>query len=227
MKDVTILELKGREIAGRKVAALRDQGLIVGVVYGKTFPAAKVQAEYLPAERALEAVGYHSPIKLMIDGKEQLAMVKNVAVDAVSQRVFNVEFHAISQDDVVVAETPIEFVGYGESEAARFKLDFLAALEQVEVKAKPADLPKGLEVDASGMVDHESVLKISDIKLPNGVKFADAEIDMEQVIATVYDAAAEAAAQEEADKAAAEAAAAAAPVADAPAAETAPAEEAK
>jgi large subunit ribosomal protein L25 len=232
MREVTNLDLTGREIAGRKAATLRDQGLVIGVVYGKSFPATKIQAEYLPAERALMAVGYHSPIELMIDGKKQLAMVKNVAVDAVSQRIFNVEFHAISMDDVVVAETPIEFEGYEQSEAHKIKLNLLAVLEDIEIKAKPADLPESLIVDASKMESIESELTIADIKLPANVKFADNEIDMEQVIATVYDAAAEAVAQEEADKAAAEAAAVATATPEAaPAAEggeaAAPAEEAK
>ncbi|MCL2002145.1 50S ribosomal protein L25 [Candidatus Saccharibacteria bacterium] len=210
MREVTNLALTGREIAGRKVAALRDQGFIVGVVYGKTFPAAKVQAEYLSALRALEAVGYHSPIELELNGKTQLAMVKNVEVDAVSQRIINVEFHAISADDVVTAETPIEITGFEQSEAHKIKLTLLQVLEDIEVKAKPADLPESLVVDASKMESLDSELTIADITLPAGVKFADNEIEMEQVIATLYDAAAEAAAQEEADKAAAEAAAAAA-----------------
>jgi large subunit ribosomal protein L25 len=210
MREVTLLSLKGREIAGRKVATLRSQGLVVGVVYGKDFPATKVQSEYLPTERALEAVGYHSPIELEIEGKKQLAMVKNVEVNAVSQRIMNVEFHAISADDVVVAETPIEITGYEQSEANKIHLTLLQVLEDIEVKAKPTDLPKSLVVDGSKMESLESELTIADIKLPANVKFADAEIDMEQVIATVYDAAADAAAQEAADKAAAEAAAAAA-----------------
>jgi large subunit ribosomal protein L25 len=227
MREVTNLELTGREIAGRKVATLREQGLVVGVVYGKDFPATKIQSTYLPTERALEAVGYHSPIELLIDGKKQLAMVKNVEVNPVSQCIINVEFHAISADDVVVAETPIEFTGYEQSEANKLKLNLLPVLEVIEIKAKPADLVEKLVVDASKMESIESELTIADIQLPANVKFADVEIDMEQVIATVYDSAAEAAAQEAADKAAAEAAAIATP--EAPAAEgaAAPAEPAK
>lgn len=223
MKESTTLELKGREIAGRKVATLREQGLVVGVVYGKDFPATKVQSEYLPTERALESVGYHSPIELTIDGKKQLAMVKNVEVNAISQRIINVEFHAISATDIVTAETPIEFEGYEQSEASRIKLNLLPVLETIEIKAKPADLVEKLYVNASELVSTESELTIADIHLPRNVKFADAEIDMEQVIATVYDAAADAAAQEAADKAASEAA----EVTSTSGTETAPAEPVK
>ncbi|MDR0979547.1 MAG: 50S ribosomal protein L25 [Candidatus Nomurabacteria bacterium] len=217
MKETTELSLKGREIAGKKVAGLRSQGLVVGVVYGKGFPATKVQSEYLPTERALEAVGYHSPIALEIDGKKQLAMVKNVEIDAVTQKIMNVEFHAISADDVVVAETPIVVTGFEQSEANKIHLTLLQVLENIEIKAKPSDLPENLEVDGSQMADITSELTVGDINLPKGVKFADAEIEMAQVVATVYDAAADAAAQEAADKAADAAAANASAV---PAAET-------
>ena len=48
-------------------------------------------------------------------------------------------------------------------------------------------------------------ITIADIKLPKGVELADKELDSEQVIASLYDPAAEAAAREAEEKAAAEA----------------------
>ena len=53
-------------------------------------------------------------------------------------------------------------------------------------------MPKELEIDASAMANVEDKLTISDIKLPNGVEFADKELDPEQVVASLYDPAAEA-----------------------------------
>ena len=81
------------------------------------------------------------------------------------------------------------------------------AIEELDVKAKPADLPKELEIDASSMKEVDDKLKISDIKLPEGVVFADKELDPEQVVASLYDPAAEAEKREAEEKAAAEAAA--------------------
>ena len=85
------------------------------------------------------------------------------------------------------------------------------SLEEIEVKAKPADLPKELVIDASGMATVEDKLTIANIKLPEGVEFADKELDLEQIVASLYDPAAEAEkrAAEEAAAAAAEAEAAA------------------
>ncbi len=102
-------------------------------------------------------------------------------------------------------------------------------MEEIDVKAKPADLPEAIIVDASGLKTIEDGLTVADIKLPKGVELADKELDPEQPIANVYDPALEAAQREaeaEADKAAEEARAAEAEAAAAEG-EAAPAEEEK
>ena len=62
-----------------------------------------------------------------------------------------------------------------------------------------------MTVDASGLKEIDDKITISDIKLPAGVELADKEMDPEQVVASLYDPAAEAAAREAEEKAAAEA----------------------
>ena len=141
----------------------------------------------------LERAGYHSPIDLDMDGKKQMVIVKDVQVDPVSRKIMNVEFQAISAKETVVATTPVVVVGFEESEASKtYHFAMTQSIEELDVKAKPADLPKELEIDASGMKEVEDKLTISDIKLPEGVVLADKELDTEQVVASLYDPAAEA-----------------------------------
>lgn len=187
------LSLDKREVTGKKTKALRDQGLIPSVVYGGDKEPKMTQSDYNITEKALNSVGYHSPIDLTIDGKVQLAMVKNVSIDPVKRRITNVEFHAINAEDAIVAEAPIELVGLGTSGAEKKNLSILQVMDTVEVKAKPADLPSSLDVDISGLEDLDDKITLEDIKLPEGVKFADPELDMTSVVANVYDSAVEAA----------------------------------
>jgi large subunit ribosomal protein L25 len=166
------------------------------------------QSEYIETDKAIRAAGYHSPIDLTIDGKKQMAMVKTVDMDPVKHLIRNIEFQAIKASSVVEATAPIKIVNYETSDANKAHLEILRVLEEVEVKAKPADLPETIEVDASKLAAAGDKLVVADIKLPKGVEFADKEIDAEAVIANVYDPAAEAAerdAKAESDKAAEEA----------------------
>ena len=185
------LSLKKREIVGKKLKGLRAEGQIPSVVYGEGEPV-MAMSEYVATEKVLEGAGYHSPIDLDIDGKKQLAIVKNVQIDPVSRKIMNVEFHAVSANAVVEATTPIVIVNFEASEASKtYHYAMTQALEEIDVKAKPSDLPKELEIDASGMTSVDDKITLGDIKLPKGVEFA-GEIEAEQVVASLYDPAAEA-----------------------------------
>ena len=186
------LALKKREVAGKKLKSLRAEGLIPSVVYGGKEPVLLV-SEYVATEKVLLGAGYHSPIDLDMDGKKQMAIVKDVQIDPVSRKIVNIEFQAISAKEVVEATTPVVVVGFEESEASKiYHFAMTQAIEELDVKAKPADLPKELEIDAAGLKEVDDKLTIADIKLPEGVVLADKELDPEQVVASLYDPAAEA-----------------------------------
>lgn len=199
------LSLEKRELTGKKLKSLREKGLIPSVVYGGKEPILSA-SEYVPTEKILEKAGYHSPIDLDIDGKKRMAIVKDIQVDPVSRKIVNIEFQAISANEVVEATTPIVIVNFEASEASKtYHFALTQTLEEIDVKAKPADLPKSLEIDATNLKEVDDKITIADIKLPSGVEFSDKELDSEQVIASLYDPAAEAAAREAEEKAAAEA----------------------
>ncbi len=190
------LTLEKREITGKKLKALRADGKIPSVIYGGKEPVLAA-SEYVATEKVLEKAGYHSPIDLDVAGKKQLAIAKDVQTDPVSRKIINVEFQAISANEEVTATTPIVIVGFEGSEASKtYHFAMTHTITEIEVKAKPADLPSEIEIDASNMKEVEDKLVIADIVLPKGVEFADKELDREQVVASLYDPAAEAAARE-------------------------------
>ena len=190
------LTLEKRELTGKKLKLLRAKGLVPSVVYGGKEPVLG-SSEYVPTEKVLEKAGYHSPIDLDIAGKKQLAIVKDVHIDPVSRRIINVEFQAISANEVVEATTPITIVNFEGSDASKlYHFELTQSLEEIDVKAKPADLPSELTIDASALSSVDDKLTVANLVLPKGVELADKELDPEQVIASLYDPAAEAAARE-------------------------------
>ncbi|MBR3332524.1 50S ribosomal protein L25 [Candidatus Saccharibacteria bacterium] len=198
------LALEARELTGKKLKELRAKGLIPSVVYGGKDPILAA-SEYVATEKVLEKAGYHSPVDLDIAGKKRLAIVKDVHIDPVSRKIINIEFQAIKANEVVEATTPIVIVNFEASDASKlYHFAMTQALEEIDVKAKPADLPKDIEIDASKLAAVEDKITVADIKLPEGVELADKELSPEQVIASLYDPAQEAAAREAAEAAAAE-----------------------
>lgn len=190
------LTLDGRTAQGKKVAQLRQDGIVPGVVYGQGFDPMLVQAPYNVLEKVVRDAGKHSAVHLTLDGKKKIALIKDVERDPVKHRVRHVSFHAVKANEIVTAEVPIRLVGEGESAAEKAGLIILQELEQIEVKAKPANLPEALEISIAELATTEDKILLSDIALPEDVEYADNEQDLELVIANVYEPAALEAANE-------------------------------
>ncbi len=189
MHDIS-LKLEQRSIKGKKVAALRKTGLVPSVIYGGKAEPILMQSPRVETTKVVQAAGKHSPVYLTIDGKKKLAIIKAIDKDPVKNSVRHVAFHAIKQNEVITTEVPVVLVGQGESDAEKAGLVVLQALEKVEIKAKPADLPEALELSIKDLATTEDKITLADITLPEGVEFADAEQDLELVVANVYEPAA-------------------------------------
>lgn len=190
MGDKINLALDVRTEQGKKAARLRKEGIVPGVIYGQGFEPVLVQSPYQVLEKAVRAAGKHTPVHVTVDGKKKITMIKDIDRDPVRSDIRHVSLHAVKANEIVTAEVPIQLVGIGESEAEKAGLVVLQAIEQIEIKAKPADLTDALEVSIVDLASAEDKITLSDITLPSGVEFADAELDMDLVIANVYEPAA-------------------------------------
>lgn len=190
MGDKINVTLDVREQQGKKVARLRKEGIVPGVVYGQGFDPLLVQADYGTLDKVVREAGRHTPIQATINGKKKITLIKSVDRDPVKARIRHVSFHAVKANELVTADVPIRLTHEGESEAEKAGLVVLQAIEAVEVKAKPADLPEAIEVSVAGLATDEDKLTFGDIVLPKGVEFADVEQDLELTIASVYEPAA-------------------------------------
>jgi len=196
MGDKINLKLDIREQQGKKVVGLRRQGFVPGVIYGQGFDPILVKSEYNVIEKAVRDAGKHTPVYVTIDNKKKIALIKDIDRDPIRLRIRHVSFHAVKANDVVQAEVPIHLTGKGESAAEKAGLIVLQAIEMVEIKAKPADLPESLEASIVGLTTDDDKILLKDIPLPEGVEYADLEQDLELVVANVYEPAALEAANE-------------------------------
>lgn len=196
MGDKINLKLDIRELQGKKAARVREQGLVPGVVYGHGFNPILVQAEYGVMDKVVQDAGKHTPVHITIDGKKKITLIKDIDRNPVKHRIRHVSFHAVKANEVVHAEVPIHLIGEGESEAEKAGLIVLQAIEVIEIKAKPADLPEALEVSITHLATDEDKITLADITLPAGVEYADVEQDLDLVVANVYEPAALEAANE-------------------------------
>ncbi|MDT4838071.1 50S ribosomal protein L25 [compost metagenome] len=186
MNDIT-LTLDERNINGKKVAKLRQHDIIPSVVYGGHTKPVSTQSSLVDITKVTRSAGKHTPVHLIINGKKKLAIIKSIDMHPVKHLVRHVAFHTIKQNEKIVTEVPIRLIGEGESAAEKAGLVVLQAIEHIEVRAIPANLPEVLEISIIDLAEADDKLTIADLQLPEGVEFADHDQDTDLVIANVYE----------------------------------------
>lgn len=187
MNNNISLALQERTVEGKKVASLRAAGIVPSIVYGYGIKPISAQASVIELTKVVKAAGRHTPISLTINGKKHLAIIKSIDLDPIKRVLRHVAFHTIKQNEKLVTEVAIILTELGESVAERAGLIILQAIERVEVRALPADLPESIEVSVVNLATTEDKIMMSDLVLPANVEFADHEQDMELVVANVYE----------------------------------------
>jgi large subunit ribosomal protein L25 len=126
-------------------------------------------------------------------------MIKEIDLDPAKNTIRHISFHAVRADEPVTTEVNIKLVGEGESEAEKAGLIVLQALDRIEIKALPMELPEALEVSIVELKEEGDRVTVADIVLPKGVEFVErndgrAEDDdeekpsiMDLVVASVYE----------------------------------------
>lgn len=172
MGDKITLQVDERTVHGKKVARLRNEGLVPGVVYGPGIEPMSVQVTEGELKKVVMAAGKHAPVHLT-GKKRRIAMIKEVDIDPVRNSIHHVSFHAVKADQPVVAEVPIRLVGEGESPAEKAGLIILQNLDSAEVRALPMDLPDAIELSVVDLVEAGDKLTLADAKLPEGVELVE------------------------------------------------------
>ncbi len=133
-------------------------------------------------------------VELKIDGKSQLALVKDVQVHPVRRDILHADFLAVKAGEKVDVEVPVVVVGEPVPGTVHSLEEFT-----ILVKAPATSIPEHVEVSIEG-IEAGSAVHVSDLKLPAGVEV---ELDPETVVVSVQEAAAEEA-EEAAEEAPAE-----------------------
>lgn len=166
--DTIGVELNKRDVIGKGLGKLRAQGLVPAVVHNHGKDSLHVMGDFLQLTKVYEQAGKHHPVELSVDGKPQLALIKDADFDPRKHQLRHVVFQAIKQNEKTTAEIPVVLAGE-EIPAEKKSLLVLPQLDVVEVEALPRDLPSELPVDATKLEDVGDRLHVSDIQAPKGV----------------------------------------------------------
>ncbi len=181
--DALTLQLEPRSIVGKKVGALRRQGITPTHLYGMGIEPLILQGESPVVQRLVASAGGNIPVTVSIKGEEgsHLTFIREVQRHPLTEAILHVDFYQVPMTEVTQAEVPVHLVG--ESPAVRLNSGVLFhALHTILVECLPLDVPQAVELDISGLDDFEKALRGSDIDLGDRVTVL---TDPNEVIARV------------------------------------------
>ena len=183
MAEVT-LEVSRREKSGKGIARkLRQEGKVPAVVYGGHRDPVAIVVDRKAITDLIQKSdhGVRSIFLLKMAGTDQQrhAMIKDVQINPLTRKMEHVDFVRVMMDEVVRVTVPVHVVGTAPGVKEGGMLD--TQIRDLHVECLPNAIPDVVEVDISGLEMHQ-FLRISDLKLPEGVKVLD---DPERVVVGV------------------------------------------
>ena len=163
------LSAERRTVTGRSaVRKLKAQGVVPAVIYGAKDKAEPLQVSRRDINAMLShASGENILVELEIAGKSRLALVQEVQHAPLGGAILHIDFHAISMDEVIQADVPLEPTGVANGVKNMGGL-LEHNLRSLAIECLPRDLPDIITVDVSALNIGDAI-HVREIPLPAGV----------------------------------------------------------
>ena len=167
--ETTTLQAEVRDSRGKGPARrLRAQGKIPGVFYGPGVEPTPLTLSPKELRKALRGErGRNVVFKLSVDGKDELAMVKDVTTDPVSQELLHVDLYRVFEDKVLEIEVPFHTRGRAQGVVMGGVLN--VTRRTLPVRTKPANIPVSIDVNVTHL-NLKDTISVEQVPLPEGVE---------------------------------------------------------
>jgi large subunit ribosomal protein L25 len=167
--ETTTLQAEVRAGRGKGPARrLRAEGKVPGVFYG---PGVEPTPLTLSPKELIKALrgerGRNVVFKLSVDGKDELAMVKDLTTDPVTQELLHIDLYRILEDKVLEVNVPFRTKGRSVGVVQGGVLNVTRRV--LPLRTTPANIPVSIEVDVTHLALKDTI-SVEDIQLPAGVE---------------------------------------------------------
>ena len=182
MSTRPVVSAEPREVVGKKVSALRRQGILPAVVYGKDLESRPIQMDAHEFDVLRRTVAKNTLVDLKVGGgKATPVLLQGIHEHPVRRHPMHVDFFVVKMTEELIVDVPINYVG--QSAAADKQGGTLLHLrESVSVRSLPGSIPNAIDLDITPLDSFEGVLHVADLLVPEGVTLlTDAEEPLARV----------------------------------------------
>lgn len=197
--EKVVLKANKRNVIGKQVKALRREGKLPGVIYGRHNDPINIELDARSSGRILARATSSSLITIELDGKEYPTLVREKQRDFIKNNLLHVDFLAVSMTEKLKAYVALRFKGVSLA-VKDFNAILVHNIDQLHVECLPSDLPEYVEVDISTLANPGDGIRVGELPIPANVTLLD-DPDMMVAVASAskIDAAMDALEEEDAE----------------------------
>jgi large subunit ribosomal protein L25 len=149
---------------------LRHEGKVPAIIYGAGRPPRALVFDHNRVLQQLDNEKFYSSVlNIKVGENSQAAILKDVQRHPAKPIVMHLDFQRIVADEEIKMLVPIHFLGEDVAPGVKQAGGSVQhMITEVDVVCLPRHLPEFLEIDVSEL-ELDEMLKLSDIKLPEGV----------------------------------------------------------
>jgi len=161
--DRISLDASEREVLGKKVKLLRNEGKLPGHVYGKGLPTEHVSVDTKTFLTTFKISGETTLVDLKIAEKVRPVLIRGVQYDAQTGHPLHVDFYQVNLKTKVKVPVPIELIGEEPEKVHLGEAIVLQTLSEIEVEALPTDLIEKIEVNIGSLKEIDDAITVGDL----------------------------------------------------------------
>ena len=167
--EKVVLKATKRDVIGKQVKAMRRDGKLPAVIYGRRTEPISISLDAHSASLVLGRLTSSSLVTIELDGTEYPTLVREKQRDYIKNRLLHVDFMAVSLTEKITASVRLNFVGVSAA-VKDFNAVLVHNIEEVEVECIPTDLPQQIEVDISLLARPGEGLRVKDLEVSDKVR---------------------------------------------------------
>jgi len=167
--EKVVIPAEKRTVTGKQVKALRREGKLPAVIYGRHIDPINIVLDTHSASRTLARASSSTLLTIEVDGEQYPTLVREKQLDFIRNSLIHVDFMAVSMTEKITASVGVHFEG--EAPAVKeYSAILVTNLTELEVECLANDLPERFVVDVSGLVEIGDGVYVRDIPAPANVE---------------------------------------------------------
>lgn len=172
--EKVVLKAVKRDVTGKQVKAMRREGQLPAVIYGRHLEPIAISLEAHAATLAMSKLTSSSLVTIDLDGKEYPALVRERQRNFIKGNLTHIDFLAVDLKEKIRATVRLDFVGVSGA-VKDYNAVLVKNIEKLEVECLPTDLPERLAIDIAALAQVGNSIRVRDLVISDAIRILNDE----------------------------------------------------